>query len=117
MVEAVLERGDELPPPILGDALIDTGASLTCVDLEVAQRLRLPEVGKATMASASHANHETSLYPVRVTLQGVPIEFTAERAMGASLKSQGLVALIGRDVLSNCILFYNGFTGEITFGL
>ena len=117
IAQALLEKGEALPPPVLGDALIDTGASISCIDIEAALALQLPEVGKAVMQSASHANHETSLYPFRISLQGMPIEFGTERAMGAQLKNQGLVAPIGRDILASSILFYNGITGEITFGI
>jgi hypothetical protein len=38
-------------------------------------------------------------------------------AIGAPLAAQGIVALIGRDVLQHCTLHYNGFTGEITLAI
>ena len=37
--------------------------------------------------------------------------------MGAALKEQGLLLLIGRDLLAHCTLFYNGPTGQITLSL
>ena len=36
---------------------------------------------------------------------------------GAALEPQGLLALIGRDVLARCTLFYNGTTGEFTLAI
>lgn len=50
-------------------------------------------------------------------LLGGGARFEALRAMGASLKALGLIALIGRDALSNAVLFYNGPSGEITLVL
>ena len=35
--------------------------------------------------------------------------------MGANLKAQGLILLIGRDVLANTVLIYSGATGQVTF--
>lgn len=48
---------------------------------------------------------------------GTPIRVEVPRAMGANLKPQNLVALIGRDFLQHCTLFYNGFTGQITLSI
>ncbi len=45
------------------------------------------------------------------------VTLNAPRAMGAALASQGLLVLIGRDVLQNCNLFYNGPAGQFTLSL
>ena len=37
--------------------------------------------------------------------------------MGANLAPQGLIALIGRDVLRHGTLFYNGVDGSISFAI
>ena len=39
IARTLLEQGRELPNPITGLGLIDTGASVTCVDEEAARRL------------------------------------------------------------------------------
>jgi hypothetical protein len=39
------------------------------------------------------------------------------RVMGAALKAQNLIALIGRDALAGSVLFYNGPVGEVTLVL
>jgi hypothetical protein len=41
----------------------------------------------------------------------------AERAIGAALAVQGYIALIGRDALINCTLFYNGPMGAFTLSI
>jgi len=46
-----------------------------------------------------------------VNVAGLPITISAPRAVGASLAAQGFLLLIGRAVLQQCTLFYNGPAG------
>ena len=98
-----------------GFGLIDTGASVTCVDEDAAKQLKLPVVDVVNMSSASHAAHQANVYPVRIGIAGLPNAINAPRAVGAALKAQGLIVLLGRDILAHCTLFYNGAAGEITY--
>jgi predicted aspartyl protease len=98
-----------------GMALIDTGASNTCVDDFAAKELGLPVIDIATMQSASHERHPCNIYPVQIITPVVTL--SSPRTMGANLSSQGLLVLIGRDVLASCTLFYNGPAGEFTLSL
>jgi predicted aspartyl protease len=117
IAKQLLQRGQAVPPPISGAALIDTGASVTCIDDDAAQQLKLPVVDVVTIGSASHAAHQANVYPISIDIAGLPIAINAPRAVGAALTSQGLLLLIGRDVLQFCTLFYNGTTGEITLSM
>lgn len=111
------EQGIALPAPVTGYALIDTGASNTCVDEDIAQQLGLPVVDVVHIASASHALSEQNVYPLNIEFVGFPATVDAPHAIGAPLASQGLVALIGRDLLQRFTLFYNGLTGQITLSV
>lgn len=111
------QQGIQIPSPITGWALIDTGASVTCIDEEAALALQLPAVDVVTMASASHSSTQQNVYPIQIEVIGFPIRLQALRAVGAALKAQDLLLLIGRDVLQVCTLFYNGLTGEITLSI
>lgn len=62
----------------------------------------------ATMTSASHGATRCNVYPVQIEAIGFPMSINASRAMGAELQTQGLMLLIGRDVLRHCLLVYNG---------
>ncbi len=117
VLEALQKRGDQLPELVKGHALIDTGASVTCIDMEIARQLQLAEVGTATMQSATHADVPTPVYHFALVIQGVGLRFETARGMGATLGAQGIVALIGRDALSTCLLVYNGATGSISLAL
>ncbi len=113
----LLQQGKTLPKPISGMALIDTGASSTCIDDAAAQQLQLPVVNVVNVASASHSSTPQNVYPIQIEVVGLPISIEAPSAIGAALSAQGLLALIGRDVLQHCTLFYNGLTGEITLSV
>lgn len=114
--QALLQQGKEVPTPKPGWALIDTGASNTCIDEQIAKELGLPVIDTAKMASASHAETTCNVYPVQIDVPSV-LSLSAPRTIGAALAAQGLAVLIGRDVLQHCTLFYNGATGQITLSL
>jgi hypothetical protein len=65
------------------------------------------------MASASHAGHDAKVYPMKMEMVGFSIAFNCSMAIGAPLACQGLVALIGRDLLANTQVTYNGHLGQI----
>jgi hypothetical protein len=58
-----------------------------------------------------------NVYPIRVTVTGSQINFSVRRALGANLAPHGLLMLIGRDLLMNAVLIYNGSSGEFTIAL
>jgi len=115
--DQLLQQGQPLPQPVSGHALIDTGASITCIDNSAAQNLGLPAIDVVQMMSASHDSIEQNVYPIQMQIVGSPIRVEIPRAIGANLAAQGLLALIGRDYLQHCTLFYNGLTGEITLSI
>lgn len=113
--KGLLAQGKPLPKPKTGLVLIDTGASGTCIDDEAAQELGLPVIDVAWLTSATHQDQECKIYPVQIIIPTVVLN--CPRAMGAALRAQGLIALIGRDILGNCNLFYNGPAGQFTLSL
>lgn len=117
LAQQVLQKGGTVPPPVTGLALIDTGATSTCVDEEAAQRLPLPATDVVTVASASHPATQQNVYPIQIEVVGLPIAVNAPRAIGAPLKAQGILLLIGRDVLQHTVLIYNGPTGAFTLSI
>ena len=112
--KGLLAQGKTVPTKS-GWALIDTGASNTCVDEQVAKELGLPIIDVGTMQSASHEKHPCNIYPVQLITPVVTLN--SPRTMSANLAGQGLLVLIGRDVLQKCNLFYNGPAGQFTLSL
>lgn len=113
----LVQQGTTVPAPVSGLGLIDTGATTTCIDDAAAQALGLPVVDVVQMTSASHAAIQQNVYPMQLDITGLPVPINAPRAMGANLSPQGLLVLIGRDLLRFCTLFYNGTTGEFTLSI
>lgn len=112
------ERGRQLPQAVTGFALIDTGASRTCFDKDSAIEAGLPVVDTATMSSATHANHQVPVFMGKIILLQTNIVISVEKGLGANLSAfNGLVALIGRDLLKNTIFTYNGPEGLISVSI
>ena len=99
--------------PVDGQALIDTGAAVTCVDRRVAEEAGLSVVGERPMSSATHANEIAPIYAGLLRTHGLG-DITLTSASGANLGPLGLIALVGRDVLKQCTVFYNGPEGLVT---
>ena len=106
-----------MPAPVSGIALIDTGASDTCIDEQTARSMGLPVIDVVNMSSASQAITPRNVYPITIEITGLPFPLNAPHAIGAELRSQGLLLLVGRDALQFCTLFYNGVTGQITLSI
>ena len=117
LVSQLLQQGITPPEPVAGAALIDTGASTTCVDDDAATSLKLPVVDVVTIASASHASTQQNVYPLSFQIQGLPVTVNSLRTVGAPLHAQGLLALLGRDLLQHFTLFYNGGAGQVTLAI
>jgi predicted aspartyl protease len=113
--KALVSQGKAIPTPKTGLALIDTGASNTCIDEQAAKELGLPVIDVGTMLSATHQKVPCNIYPVLINTPIVSLN--SPRTMGAALAAQGLLILIGRDVLQQCNLFYNGPIGQFTLSL
>ncbi len=114
---SIVAAGYSLPPPIAGLAMIDTGASATCIDEEAAQLLKLPVIDVASVTSASGSATHHNVYAIEIAVVGSSIRVGLSKAVGGPLKAQGLLALIGRDVLQNGVLVYNGMTGSFSLSI
>ena len=105
--------GSPIPEPVTGFALIDTRATSSCFDNSSALRAGLPTVGKSRMASASHPKNEVPLYAGKMLLPG--LNFDVKSGLGVELSGKdGIVALIGRDLLKIAMFVYNGPDGTFT---
>lgn len=119
--EALIASSQQVPPAASVRALVDTGASCTCVDPAVLKALSLSARGSASVhtPSTGPAPHMADEYDVSLIVPGagihhVPLTIDAVPVIAADLAIQGIHAIIGRDVLQDCILIYNGAVGEFT---
>ena len=93
-------------------ALVDTGASDSCIDNTLAERLGLTPVDEETRLGVHGAGPVTIYHGwLRVTALGMNKH---GRFGGADLAFAPFKALLGRDFLKYCIMEYNGHTGLVT---
>lgn len=105
------QRGQPVPGPISGLALFDTGASISAVDTETIANLGLNPVGVASVHTPAGIVSQ-NLYPVTFLFPAINnLRAAFNTVIGAELRSQGIIALVGRDFLSNCLMVYNGPAG------
>jgi len=117
-VDAVLRPyGVESASPIRYPALIDTGASETCIDAQLAVSLDLHAVDAQTISTAS-GEDRILRYLAMVEIPDLGV-FKLSRFPGVRLSEGGQYhrILIGRDLLQDMYLTYDGFAGEGTLTL
>lgn len=112
----LLKANQPIPPPRLGTALIDTGASVTAVEETDLRALGLQPVGVSSPISTPDGTSRTySLYACKLSFPGTPIPPLSFNAVaGCNLTAFDHKALIGRDILSAFLLVYNGVEGSWT---
>jgi predicted aspartyl protease len=114
-IASCMSAGMEPPDPVSGVGLIDTGALYTAVDESVCTRLMLQPTGRVLMAHAGGTEWRYC-YPIQVMFPGTPLPpRLCPKAASVHLQDGGSphILLIGRDILSQLRLVYNGPKGRI----
>jgi hypothetical protein len=110
---AIQQASGIVPTPIKARALVDTGASCTCIDPDILSQLNLTPTGAVPMQTPTTAGTPVTCSQYDVGL-AIPVSGGAVfqvRSLGvieSKLKPQGFDVLIGRDVLSRALLVYHG---------
>ena len=115
-IKLLAEKGEFPITPVTGLALIDTGASVTCIDQSAAANAGLALVNSGRISSVTHAAETVPLFAGRLDIHGFSSVETFG-AYGVNLESQELIALIGRDLLARCVLIYNGLEGSFSLSI
>lgn len=118
-IEALNLKGEVVPQPVSGLAIIDTGATSTAVDEEVCRRLGLNPTGSMKTAHAG-GSEERACYPIQISFPNTPFpSVSTPTAMSVNLQfgKTPYILLFGRDMLSAMKFVYNGPAGrfEIAF--
>jgi len=121
---AMAKAGQTVPNRISGIGLIDTGATLTCIDETILLSLGLNPIGQVNSVTAN-GPMLCNVYPARILfpVQGWTLDLG--QSMGVNLKGQAIptdppqpiIALLGRNLLERSVLIYNGITGLWTITL
>ena len=118
LIEFLSEQGKSIPAPSTGIALIDTGASMTCVDESVLAKLGINAVGLVSLGTAA-GYVQRPLFPAKVTFPEPKLIVDLSRVVAVDLHGQTimklpLIALVGRDILRMCQFIYDGSGGFFT---
>ncbi len=102
------------------DAIIDTGATFSAIDINFADELKIPITGQRSVILADGKEYILPIYNIHVVFSTEHKVIFNSRASGMDLSSISsedikIGIIIGRDILSNCIFNYNGL--ENTFSL
>jgi hypothetical protein len=114
-VQQLQQSHQPIPAPVKIQALIDTGASGSCINPAVAESLALSQVGVSNMSTPSTTT------PVQCPIVMLDVLFMPNQvkvgnifATVAPLGGQQIQMLIGRDVLKHGVLIYTGYINQFT---
>ena len=105
-------------PPVAGlkgvHALVDTGATESCIDNLLAVQLNLPVVDRRAIAGVG-GQHMVNVYLAQIHVPSLPFTIYGAFA-GVDLKAGGQMhsALIGRTFLRHYRMTYDGISGTVT---
>ena len=118
--DAMHKAGLTVPHVVMTRALVDTGASCTCVDHAVIKKLSLSPSGTAQILTPSTGGvpHECNQFDVAVAV-GMDSQIHVHSMIIPVIESDltamaNIQALIGRDVLDRGILIYDGCHRSLT---
>ncbi len=110
--QALKNAGVTVPQPIVIHGLVDTGASNTAVDPVIIQQLGLSPTGSMSIFTPSTgetpAQANTFDVSIRIPVATMTFSVGALQVFESALSVQGIQALIGRDVLANRLMVYDG---------
>lgn len=116
--EQLAIRRETPPLPVTIRAMIDTGADITAIHPMILEQFGGRPIGAARIHRAGPGNHYelASLCEVHFTIGGVGpgAVWIPVNAVGVAPSTPSVLALIGRDILAHCTLFYKGPRGDLT---
>jgi len=118
--DALRTHSKPVPEWVAARLLVDTGASVTCLDPKILAPLGVQPSGVTPIHTPSTEGeaHSRYQYDVQLHIQGShnqpPLYFPLMSVVGTSFTHQGIDGLLGRDVLAHCLLIYNASLGIFT---
>lgn len=95
-------------------ALVDTGASESCIDSSIATTVDLPIIDRQKVSGA-HGSAEVNIHLAQIFIPVLGVVLSGKFA-GVHLHAGGQPhsALMGRTLLRHVTMAYNGITGSVT---
>lgn len=111
-IDALIKAGATVPSPVLATLLVDSGASHTCLDSQVLDPLGLSPTGVIPIHTPSTGQNpvEFPQFDVAILLyhEDNSRYLATVPVTEVDLSNQGIDGLLGRDILSHCLLVYDG---------
>lgn len=118
---ALQQAGHSEPEPVSFAAMVDTGASSTCLDASLLEPLQLTPTGQVKISTPSSGQEPVWMeqYDVTLLIPGPdgspPLVFpTIPIVALKNFATAHYGGLIGRDILAECLLSYNGTARLLT---
>jgi hypothetical protein len=92
-------------------ALVDTGASITAINMETATRLGLIPTGSVDVSGVTGSSTQP-LFGARIVMPEPGFTFDPIEIVGAPLSSPDFEILIGRNLLCSMLMSYDGTRGQ-----
>lgn len=118
-----LKNTIQIPAPVPGYALIDTGASASAVHEQIFTDFGVQPIDHIPMSTPHSKDKHSFVYPARIQFPGlnlfdVPM-LSMMRVVGCELKwttfdNREIIMLMGRDLLQHFLMVYNGVQSDIT---
>lgn len=117
-----IEEGKSLGlefPELLVKALVDTGASLTIINPEIAATCKLRHTDKNKINAVGGKAGEFPAHAASISFPGSDLpSFDVIRVVACPIVKQPFFAcLIGRDILRKWLFVYDGRNGEVQISL
>lgn len=116
---ALRKAGQLIPEPVEAQALVDTGASITCIDDGVVEALSLKPLGPCALFTGSTRDdgHQSYTYDISLRISHPDKSFVVPIMPVAGIQSptrgRAFSVVIGRNVLNHCAFLYNGVARQI----
>jgi hypothetical protein len=107
------QAGGAAAAPQTFSAMIDSGASISCITIQAAQQLNLPQVS-STMLGGVGGSGEAPIYATSLNLVDYGVTVDPVQIAGVSNPLPGVDMLIGRDILRQLDFDYQGSQGAFT---
>lgn len=114
--DALTAHGHTPPPPVKVLALVDTGSSGTMIHSDLIAALGLTPTGRSRLTTATTGTSPvwTDTYDISLSFrapQRRPTTITELRVAATDFTNHGFQVLLGRDILAQCLLVYDGRLG------
>lgn len=116
---ALTAAGQPIPPIQRVRALVDTGATCSCIDASILSALNIPPTGATSVLTPSTGAtpHIVNEYDVDIMfLHKAGVIHTVQNiaVIESILAPQGIQALIRLDILANALMIYDGENSSFT---